>query len=99
MKKSATGTISPQISQKKHFNIVPVKSKNQEDKPWKANNNNNNTSRIAVSVSKVDSNLQRNNNNNVSKVEKVIRFQSPENGRPALDNIKVSFFSYQSKDL
>lgn len=86
IKKSATGTISSQIAQKKHFNIVPAKSKNQEDKPWKSNNG---SFRNAVSIPKVDSTLQR---NDLSRLVKVNKFQSSENGRPAPDNLKVSLF-------
>lgn len=92
MKKSATGPISPEIVQKKQFNLVPVKPKSQEDKPWKTNNS---SLRNAVSISKVDSNLQR---NDIPRLVKVNRLQSLENGRPAPDNVKVSF-SLQSEDL
>lgn len=92
MKKSATGPILPQIGQKKHFNTVPVKPKSQEEKPWKVNNS---PYRIPVSISKVNSNLQQ---NDLSRLVKVNRVQSSENGRLVPDNIKVSF-SYQSKDF
>lgn len=92
MKKSATGPISPQNGQKKHFNVVPVKPKSLEEKQLKTNNS---SLRNAVSIAKVDSNLQR---NDIPRLVKLNRFQSSENGRPAPDNLKVSF-SHQSKDL
>lgn len=89
--KSATGPISPRIGLKKQFNVVPVKPKNQEDKPWKANNS---SFRNAMAILKVDS-IQR---NDLSKLAKLNRFQLSENGRPAPDHVKVSF-SYHNNQM